>query len=69
MKETIKKNWKKAVLYIIGATLTAIGILFGLSSCNVSRVVENKSEFYQKGDTVIQINTKTTETYNASKEK
>lgn len=36
-------------------------------SCNVTRVVTTRSEYQQKGDTTITIQTKTTESYDASK--
>ena len=36
-------------------------------SCNVTRVVTNESQYLQKGDTSIVIQTKTVETYDASK--
>lgn len=58
---------KRAIVYIVGAVATALGILFGLSSCNVSRVVTTQSQYVTKGDTVSQITVKTVETYNAEK--
>ena len=58
----LKDNW---------VTITALvaSFIFGVvfSSCNVTRVIENRSEFYQRGDTAVQITTKTTEAYNAIK--
>ena len=50
---------------IIGV-LGVIGILV-LQSCNVTRTVTTKSEYYQRGDTSVVIQTKTIETYDASK--
>ena len=38
-----------------------------LASCNVTRVVTNESQYLQKGDTSVVIQTKTVETYDASK--
>ena len=38
-----------------------------MSSCNVTRTVTTKSEYRQHGDTSIVIQTKTVETYDASK--
>ncbi len=52
---------------IIIAALTALGAAFGLSSCNVTRTVTTKSEYWQKADTSVVIQTKTIETYDASK--
>lgn len=51
---------------ILSATLllSCLGIL---ASCNVTRVVETKSEYFTKGDTTCTIVTKTVESYDASK--
>ena len=44
--------------------LLLIIVLAGiLSGCNVTRTVTTKAEYYQKGDTTIQIVTRTTESY------
>lgn len=59
----------KTIIYLLGAIATAIGILFGVTSCQAVRTIENKSEFYKKGDTAVMITTKTVESYNASKNK
>ena len=37
------------------------------TSCNVVRTITNKSEYLQKGDTSVVIQTKTIESYDASK--
>lgn len=58
---------KRAIVYMVGAIATALGILFGLSSCNVSRVVTTSSQYVSSGDTVTQITVKTVESYNAEK--
>jgi len=57
----------KIIISVLIAALTALGAAFGLSACNVVRTVTNKSEYYQKGDTSIVIQTKTTESYDAKK--
>lgn len=57
----------KVVIAAIIAALTAIGAALGLSSCNVTRVVTNESQYFQRGDTSVVIQTKTTETYDATK--
>ena len=44
-----------------------VAIALGVSSCNVTRTVTTKSEYMQKGDTSVVIQTKTVETYDASK--
>ena len=46
-------------------TIILTGVL--VSSCNVTRTVTTQSEYYQKGDTSVVIQTKTIETYDASK--
>ena len=38
-----------------------------LCSCNVTRTVTTKSEYWQKGDTAVTIQTRTVEQYDASK--
>ena len=38
-----------------------------MASCNVTRTITNQSEYYQRGDTSVVIQTKTIETYDASK--
>ena len=57
----------KVVISVAVAALTALGAAIGLQSCNVTRVITNKSEFSQRGDTSVMIQTKTIETYDASK--
>ena len=54
------------VITIITITIIVIAGL-GLSSCNVTRTVTTRSEAWQKGDTSVVIQTKTVETYDASK--
>ena len=53
-----------ATLAIACATVVA-GL--GLSSCNVVRTITNQSEYYQRGDTSVMIQTRTVESYDASK--
>ena len=57
----------KVVIAVMVAALTALGAALGLTSCNVTRVITNESQYFQRGDTSIVIQTKTTETYDASK--
>ena len=38
-----------------------------LASCNVTRTITNESQYYQRGDTSVVIQTKTIETYDASR--
>lgn len=62
-----KQQIIKIILSVLIAALTALGAAFGLSSCNVVRTVTNRSEFYQRGDTSVTIQTKTIESYDAKK--
>ena len=55
------------IVSVLLAALTALGAAIGLNSCNVVRTITNKSEFYQRGDTSVMIQTKTTESYDAKK--
>ena len=57
----------KIVVSVLIAALTALGAAIGLQSCNVVRTISNKSEYYQRGDTAVMIQTKTTESYDAKK--
>ena len=66
MKESTKKILKIVVSALIAA-LTAIAAGLGLTSCNVTRVITNESSYFQRGDTSVMIQTKTIETYDASK--
>ena len=47
--------------------MTVILTSFVLTSCNVTRTITNESQYYQRGDTSVVIQTKTVETYDASK--
>ena len=62
-----KQQILKIIVSVLIAALTALGAAIGLNSCNVVRTITNKSEFYQRGDTSIMIQTKTTESYDAKK--
>ena len=62
-----KKQIIRIVISVLIAALTALGTAFGLSSCNVTRTITTKSEYWQRADTSCVIQTKTIETYDASK--
>lgn len=53
-------------LLACGLCLVAFAAL-SLSSCNVTRTITTTSSAYQKGDTCVQIVSKTTEVYDATK--
>lgn len=57
----------KIVVSVLIAALTALAGAIGLTSCNVTRTITNESRCYQRGDTSVVIQTKTIETYDASK--
>lgn len=50
-------------ILIMAVILTSIVVV----SCNVTRTITTKSEYRQKGDSTVVIQTKTIETYDASK--
>ena len=47
--------------------LAAVSASIALTSCNVTRVITNESQYLQRGDTSVVIQTRTVETYDASK--
>lgn len=57
----------KVVISVLLAALTALGASLGLTSCNVTRVVTSESSYFQRGDTTVTIQSKTIETYDATK--
>ena len=63
-----KENIKKAIVYIATAIATALSIAFGLSSCSFVRNVTTSAEHVSKGDTSVIIQTKTIESYTATKQ-
>ncbi len=62
-----KKEILKVVISVLIAALTALAAGLGLTSCNVTRTITTQSQYYQRGDTSVVIQTKTVETYDASK--
>ena len=62
-----KKKILKVIVSVLIAALTALAASLGLSSCNVTRTITTKSEYWQKADTSVIIQTKTIETYDASR--
>ena len=62
-----KQQIIKIIVSVLIAALTALGTAFGLTSCNVTRTITNESQYYQRGDTSVVIQTKTIETYDASR--
>ena len=62
-----KQQIYKMVVTITTAIVTCVAIALGLSSCNVTRTITTRSEYWQTADTSVVIQTKTIETYDASK--
>ena len=62
-----KKEILKVIISVIIAELTALAAGLGLTSCNVTRTVTTRSETWQRGDTSVVIQTKTVESYDATK--
>lgn len=62
-----KKKIIKAIIMALIAAFTALATGLGLTSCNVTRVITNESQYVQRGDTSVVIQTKTVETYDAKK--
>ena len=55
-----RKHFEVTVIVVI---LLIFVLACILSGCNVTRTVTTKAEYYQRGDTTIQIVTRTTESY------
>ena len=62
-----KKEILKVIISVLNAALTALAAGLGLTSCNVTRTVTTRSETWQRGDTSVVIQTKTVESYDATK--
>ena len=62
-----RKEILKLVISVLIAALTALAAGLGLTSCNVTRTVTTRSEAWQRGDTSVVIQTRTVESYDASK--
>ena len=62
-----KQQIYKIIVTVTTAIVTCVAIALGLSSCNVTRTITTKSEYWQKAYTSVVIQTKTIETYDASK--
>ena len=61
-----KNQIYKIIVTLATAIVTCAAIALGLTSCNVTRTITTQSQYYQKGDTAVMIQTKTTESYDAT---
>ena len=62
-----KQKIYKIVATAVTALLSCLAIALGLQSCNVTRTITTKSEYWQKADTSVIIQTKTIESYDGSR--
>ena len=62
-----KEQIYKIIATAVTAVLTCLAIALGLTSCNVTRTVTTSSQYMQRGDTSVVIQTRTIESYDASK--
>ena len=58
---------KKMILRLVGLVVLVVLVVLGMTSCNVTRTVTTKSEYIQENDRSIVIQTRTVESYDASK--
>ena len=57
----------RKILILAIAGVAACGSLAALTGCNVTRTVTTSSSFLQRGDTTVLIQSKTIESYDATK--
>lgn len=60
------KSRPTRLLFVLFSVLCFFSFIC-LPSCNVTRVITNESKYTTRGDTVVMIQTKTIETYDATK--
>lgn len=73
----MKLNWKGVfktlkersndVILAVGLLAALLAVALGIESCTVTRTITNESQYLQKGDTSVVIQTKTIESYNGQK--
>lgn len=63
----LSPNIKKAIYGVLTAFVALAAALLGLTSCNVTRTITTESKSLQRGDTAVIIQTRTVESYNATK--
>ena len=62
-----KQQIYKIVATAVTAVLTCLAIALGLQSCNVTRTITTTSSSVKRGDTTVIIQSKTSESYDATK--
>lgn len=55
----------KSIIFLLWAVLMAAAM--ALTGCNLTRTITNESQYFQRGDTSVVIQTRTIETYDATK--
>ncbi len=63
LHQIFKNNNTMKKLLLMTVIMTSIV----MASCNVTRIITNESQYLQRGDTSVVIQTKTIETYDASR--
>lgn len=61
------KKIAKAICALLTTLAATIAVIFGLQSCEVVRDVTTSSQYVQRGDTSVIIQTKTIESYTGKK--
>jgi len=62
-----KQQIYKIVATVATAVVTCVAIALGLQSCNVTRTITTTSSSVKRGDTTVIIQSKTIESYDATK--
>lgn len=55
----------KSIIFMLWAVLMATAM--AMTGCNLTRTITNESQYFQRGDTSVVIQTRTIETYDATK--
>lgn len=63
-RQNVTAMRKLITIILILAAVVAAQVF---TACNVTRVITNQSEYYQRGDTSVLIQTKIVETYDATR--
>lgn len=65
-KNKMKKLFLRSAVAFLLLVMFTLAFL-SLHGCNVTRTITNESQYFQRGDTSVLIQTKTIETYDASR--
>lgn len=67
MNPEIRKIIIRCIVAALVAVASVLGAAFGLTSCRVNRTITTETSCIQRGDSIIKIQCKTAEIYNAKK--